>query len=158
MFPGFLSRATLMFDVVSLAMVVVLPVLTWSIYLVKYKRNYVLHKRLQVGLGIALLAAVLLFELDIRLYPGWWEHTKESAFSQSFLRGFLWFHLFFAVSTTILWAWTLIVALRKFPSPAAPNSYSPTHRKLARLAAIDMYWTGLNGWNLYWMACVSTAP
>ena len=45
---GFLgTRASFMLDVVALAMAVLLPVLGWSIYLVKYRQKYALHKRVQ---------------------------------------------------------------------------------------------------------------
>jgi len=53
---GFLgTRATLMLDVVFLAMFVVLPVLAASIYLVRARKNYLWHKRIQVALGITLV-------------------------------------------------------------------------------------------------------
>src|SRR5947207_1895293 len=68
---GFLgTRASLMLDVVFLAMFVVLPALAWSVYLVKVRRNYALHKRVQLTLGTVLLAAVTLFEIDMRV-NGW---------------------------------------------------------------------------------------
>src|SRR5437762_5634615 len=66
--PG--SRGSLMLDVVFLAMFVVVPLLAASIYLVKYRRHYALHKRLQLAMAAILLVAVLLFELDIRI-NGW---------------------------------------------------------------------------------------
>ena len=47
-----------MLDVVFLAMFVVVPVMLYSIYLVRYRRRYRLHKRLQLGLGLILLMAV----------------------------------------------------------------------------------------------------
>ena len=57
MFDGFLgTRASLMLDVVFLAMFVVVPALAWSVYLVKVRRNYGLHKRVQLLLGSVLLA------------------------------------------------------------------------------------------------------
>ncbi len=59
---GFLgSRATFMLDVVFLAMFVVLPVLGFSIYLVRAKKNYLWHKRIQLALGAVLAVAVAAF-------------------------------------------------------------------------------------------------
>ena len=72
---GFLgTRATFMLDVLVLAMAVVVVVLAWSIYQVKYRRRYQVHKWVQVSLGTVLLAAVLLFEIDVRLH-GWEERA-----------------------------------------------------------------------------------
>jgi hypothetical protein len=159
MFSGFLPttrEASFMFDFVVIAMTGVLPVLTWSLYIVKYQRNYALHKRLQVGLGGVLLVAVLLFELDIRLDPSWWDRARQSPyFTNGILRPFLWFHLFCAVSTTVLWAVTLPLAMLRFPNPPRPGSHSRLHLRLAKLSAIGMYVTGLTGWTFYWMAFVA---
>ena len=155
MFPGFLSRATLMFDVVSLAMFLVLPVLTWSIYEAKYRHNYALHKRLQVGLGLVLLVAVLLFEVDIRTHD-WKPLTEASPYHDTTLWPMLWVHLFFSISTTLLWIVTIVLALRKFPNPPTPGPHSRIHVPLARTAALFMFCTALTGWTFYWMAFVAS--
>ena len=64
---GFLgTRASLMLDVVFVAMFAVLPVLGWSILQVRRGR-YLLHKRVQLTLGSILLVTVALFEIDMRL-------------------------------------------------------------------------------------------
>ena len=53
---GFLGTgSTLMLDVVVCALVV--PLLAFSIYTVKARRNYLLHRQLQLSLGAALLLA-----------------------------------------------------------------------------------------------------
>src|SRR4051794_36030704 len=75
--PG--ARGSLMLDVVFVAMFVVVPLLAASIYLVKYQRQYSLHKKLQLAMAAVLLVAVLLFELDIRLH-GWEERAAPSPF------------------------------------------------------------------------------
>lgn len=156
MFPGILpfSRASLMLNVVALAMIIVVPVLTWSIYLVKYKRNFSLHKKLQLILGSSLLVAVTLFEVDIRI-NGWRDLAEPSPYYGTTLNWMLGIHLFFACSATLLWPVTIIGALRKFPNPALPNEYSPKHIRLARLAAFSMYSTAITGWTFYWMAFVA---
>ena len=127
---GFLgTRASIMLDVVFLAMFVVLPVLGWSIYLVKRRRNYLWHKRIQVGLGLVLLVAVSLFEIDMQFLTNWRLRAEVSPYFEidpSDGRGsgavmwVLWIHLVFAVSTAILWTTVIIQALRKFPSPPGP--------------------------------------
>ena len=49
---GFLgTRATLTLDLLVSAMLVVVLVLGWSIYQVRYRRRYLLHKRTQITLG-----------------------------------------------------------------------------------------------------------
>ena len=59
---GFLgTRASLMLDVVALAMLAVLPVLGFSIWLVRCRRLYAIHKRIQLTLASVLLLTVVAF-------------------------------------------------------------------------------------------------
>src|SRR5262245_32668274 len=75
---GFLgTRAPLMVDVVFLAMFAVVAVLAWSVYQVKTRHRYQLHKWTQITLGAVLLVAVILFEIDIRLH-GWEERAANA--------------------------------------------------------------------------------
>jgi uncharacterized membrane protein YozB (DUF420 family) len=160
MFDGFQgTRASLMLDVVALAMVAVVPVLAFSVYQVRYQRNYVLHKRIQLALGAVLLVAVTLFEVDIRMY-GWRHRAAASAFagtdgSTNWVMLSLWIHLFFAISTTLLWIVVITRALANFPSPPEPGPHSPWHLKWARIAAIDMTCTAVTGWVFYYLAFVA---
>ncbi len=105
---GFLgTRASLMLDVVALAMVVLVPALVTSIYLVKYRRQYVWHKRIQVALGAVLLVTVTIFEVDVRLH-GWRHRAMDSPYfgelgELNWVLIALAIHLFFAVTAALLW-------------------------------------------------------
>lgn len=153
MLDGFIphSRATFMLDLVAVAMVIIVPVLAWSIRLVKVHRNYALHRMVQLILGCVLLFAVVLFEIDMRIH-GWRELAKTSRFYGNWLMPVLYVHLFFAIITTILWIVTITQALRKFDNPPVPNAYSPKHKSLAIFAAIGMFCTAVTGWAFYVMA------
>ena len=153
---GFLgTRASLMLDVVFLAMFVVIPVMAWSIYQVKYHRRYSLHKRVQVILGVVLLIAVVAFEVDMRLND-WTPRAEPSPYWNGgwsdVVHISLIVHLFFAIPTTFLWIFVIVQALRRFAKPPEPNEYSPKHRFWARLAAIEMTLTAITGWVFYWLA------
>jgi putative membrane protein len=157
---GFLgTRATFMLDVVVLAMLVVLPVLAASIYLVKYRKQYALHKRLQLTLASALLVVVLLFELDMRV-NGWRDRAEASPYmggsgSTNWVTVALAIHLCFAVTAALLWTIVIVRAVRGFPRPPAPNDHSAWHRRFAKLAAYDMLCTAITGWIFYWLAFVA---
>src|SRR5687768_8123572 len=57
---GFLgTRASLMLDVLVLGMLAVVAVLCWSVYQVKFRRRYLLHKRTQLVLGAVVLVVVV---------------------------------------------------------------------------------------------------
>ena len=176
---GFLqTRASIMLDIVFLAMFAVLPILGASIYLVKYRRRYALHKRIQLILGFVLLAAVALFEIDMRFISGWQERAAESPYykpieaphailSTLYLKVLnrpqvegwvftsLGIHLFFAVTTTLLWTVVIVQALRKIPNPPAPSAHSAAHMFWARIAAVDMALTAFTGWIFYYLAFVA---
>lgn len=153
---GFLgTRAPLIMDVLCVAMLFVLIVLAWSVYQVKVHRRYTLHKWTQISLATILLVLVILFEADVRMH-GWQErsagqlggHASAAALTT------LYVHLVFAISTTILWPVTIVLALRNFANPAMPGPHSKIHVPLARIAALDMLITSFTGWTFYWVAFV----
>ena len=157
---GFLgTRASLMLDVAALAMVVLLPVLGFSIYLVKVRRQYALHKKLQLALGAVLLVTVVLFEAEMRIHG--WRHRAAASPYTAHEGSFDWVltalvvHLFFAVSAALLWVAVIYRALRNFPRPPQPGPHSAWHRRFATLAAIDMVCTAVTGWVFYWLAFVA---
>ena len=158
---GFLgTRASLMLDVVFLAMFFVLPVMGFSIYIVRYRANYALHKKLQLALGGVLAVAVTLFEVDVRLND-WRPRALVSPFysdqwTQGLVNWSLWIHLVFAISTALLWGFVIIQALRKIPSPPGPCGYSASHIRWAKLAALDMVFTTITGWGFYGLAFVAS--
>lgn len=156
---GFLgTRASLMLDVVFVAMFAVVPVLGVSIWLVKYRRAFQLHKQIQLALGIILLVTVVLFEVDMRV-NGWRDRAVESTFYDAThtwhpVNLSLAVHLVFAVTTAVLWVAVIVRALRQFPSPPVPGPHSSSHLFWARLAAIDMVMTSVTGWVFYILAFV----
>ncbi|MBS0265620.1 MAG: DUF420 domain-containing protein [Planctomycetes bacterium] len=160
MSDGFLGyKASLMLDVVVCALVIVVPALLYSLFAVKVRRQYQLHKALQVTLGIVLLAAVGLFELDMRLHGGIdtilakrvrpLTTSEKEAFYQ-----LLYVHLFFAVSTVFLWGTTLVLAWRRIPSPPGPCAHSRQHKILGWLSAADITLTSVTGLLVYYYGFV----
>ncbi len=159
---GFLgTRASIMLDVVFLAMFVVVPAMGVSIYLVRYHRNYAMHKTIQLTLGGVLLIAVTAFEVDMQFITDWQLRAAPSPYFSldnkwgSPVGIALLVHLLFAVPTTVLWVVTIVQALRHFPSPPYPNSYSPRHVLWGRAAAIEMLMTAITGWVFYYLAFVA---
>lgn len=153
---GFLgTRAPFVLDVLCLAMLVVVVVLCWSIYQVKIRRRFSVHKWTQVTLGVILLVVVILFEIDIRLH-GWQDRAAGAIGGQAptATAVALYVHLVFAISTVILWPVTIVLALRSFPNPPMPSDHSRIHIPLARTAAADMVLTAITGWIFYYVAFV----
>lgn len=152
---GFLgTRASLAMDVVVVVLGVLLPCLAWSVWLARNGR-YTLHRRIQLALTAALLLAVGVFEVDVRI-NGWQSRatlTGEAPSTAVWIA--LAIHLFFAITTVCLWPMVLILALRRFPYPPRPSEYSAAHRRWARLAAWDLAATAVTGWIFYCLAFVA---
>jgi hypothetical protein len=163
MLNGFLGyNASFMLDVIVCALVLVVPTLAMSIYLVKVRRKYLLHRNIQLALGVVLLVAVVAFEVDIRRHGGWLaivnkpeQPPRLTGASLEFARNVLWVHLVFAVSTPILWATTITLALRRFPSPPQPAEHSRLHKTLGWLSAADITLTAVTGLYWYYVAFVA---
>ena len=150
-----------MLDVVFLAMFLVVPLLGFSIYLVRYRRAYTLHKWLQVGMGLVLLVAVAAFEIDVRFFTEWEALAVGSPYYVEGTWDPVWIsltiHLFFAVPTPLLWIYVIVAAWIKFPNPPTPGKHSARHVYWGRVAAIMMTLTAMTGWIFYYLAFVATA-
>ena len=160
---GFLgTRGSVMLDFVFLAMFAIVPIMLGSIYLVRFRKQYELHKRIQTILSVVLLVAVTAFEIDLRFFSNWVERAEPSRFFNSehqwsCAAGIaLIIHLCFAVPTPLLWIFVIVQGHRKFPKPAAPCDYSSTHKLTARMAALGMTGVWITGSIFYWMAFVAT--
>lgn len=142
-------------DVVLVGLLATLPLLALSIHVVRHRRDHLLHKRLQLAIISALLAAIVVFEVDIRLVSDWRVRAAPSPYWPVGVLAALGVHLVFAVSTLVLWTWVAWEAWRRFPSPPAPNAHGPRHRWSARLAALDLLLTAVTGTFFYWLAFVA---
>ncbi|MDA0832078.1 MAG: DUF420 domain-containing protein [Planctomycetota bacterium] len=158
---GFLGYQTsLMLDVVVCALVLVVPLVILSLYLVKVRHNYLWHRNLQILLGVTLLVAVGAFEIDMQLVHGGWENIvsrrepSRSPEEMQTIRYFLWFHLCFAVTTPVLWIITMQKALKHFPNPPTPSAHSHSHKRLGWLSTIDLVMTSLTGLWWYYVAFI----
>ena len=152
---GFLgTRASIGMDVVLVGLVALLPVLAWSVAAVRRGR-YGLHKSLQLFIAAALAAAIVVFEIDVRLVSDWKTRAATSPWWPGGVLAALAVHLVFAVSTFALLVWVLWEAVARFPSPPAPGTHGPRHRRMARLAAADLVLTAVTGTVFYWLAFVA---
>lgn len=150
------TRASLMMDIVFTAMMIVVPVMAWSIWTVRKGQKYSKHKWVQLTLALTLLVAVVLFELEMRLV-GWQNRATDSPFWtdggwNDAIDYSLAIHLLFAIPTPILWGVVIVLALKRFPSPPRPSAHSGTHRFWARLGTIGMLLTSVTGWIFYYFA------
>ena len=159
---GFLGQdaSTFMLDFVVTALVLIVPALLVSLYLVKVKRNYLAHRNLQLTLAGVLLVAVIAFEIDVRMHGGWREIVGArtpalSAEQFETVKQTLYVHLVFAISTPLLWGTTIVLALKRMPKPPAPCEHSRLHKTLGWLSVIDLVLTSATGLLFYYRAFIA---
>ncbi len=158
---GFLGNdASFMLDFVVTALIAIVPLQLYSLYLVRYRRQFLFHRNLQIALGVTLLVAVTAFEVDMQWVHGGWQNIVNKNPESPRLTGdafahvsnVLKIHLFFAISTPFLWAATLFHALRRFPNPPVPGQPSRLHKTLGWLSVIDIVGTSVTGLWFYYVA------
>lgn len=159
---GFLgTRASLMLDVVFVAMFAVLPLMALSTFLVRFHQKWQWHKRIQLTLAGVLLLAVTAFEVDMHYLTDWTARAQPSPYFDADAKWAspvgtaLLVHLCFAVPTAIVWLYVVVGALRRFSVPPVPGPYSAHHRFWGWLATIGMAMTAITGWVFYWMGFVA---
>ena len=163
MTDGFLGyRTSFMLDFVVVALVLIVPILVYSLYAVKVRRQYTRHRNLQLLLGLVLLVAVGLFEIDLQLVQKGWQNvvakrvTPLTPEQLGFVRTVLRVHLVFAISTPLLWATTIGLALGRMQSPPQPCGHSRLHKTLGWISTIDIVLTSVTGLVFYYFAFVAS--
>lgn len=160
---GFLGyRTSFMLDFVVVALVVIVPLLLISLWLVRFRQKYSAHRTMQLLLGFVLLIAVGAFEVDLQIVHGGWENivAKQNLEPDvlerkiSSVRPWLLFHLLFAVTTPFFWIATIVLALWKFPRPPQPGRHSRWHRRLGWVSTVDITMTSVTGLIFYYVAFV----
>ena len=152
---GFLgTRGDILMDIVMLSFIVILPLLVISW---RYARcgEYVQHRAIQLTLALVLAVAVALFELDLKLSGGIFELTRESAYAgTTMLNSLIYGHTLVAIGSTVVWVPLVIISLRKFSTPPAPNAFSASHRFWGRTGMLLMILSGSSALPLYYMGFV----
>lgn len=158
---GFIGyKTSFMLDFVVCALAIIVPLMLYSLWLVKVKKAFRKHKWMQLSLGIILLVAVTAFEVDLQMVHGGWEnivrksHPEDAALAVKIAESqpYLWVHLVFAVTTPVVWFTTLILAFRRFSSPPKPSEHSRLHKILGWLATVDITLTAVTGLIFYYVA------
>jgi len=143
---GFLgTRADFIVDFV-MTVSALLPLLLLAAILQARKERYDLHKWSQITLFTVVNILVIALEIDIR-FGGIDEVIEQSRYygSDTLTTVFL-VHLFFAISSTLLWFWLIIISVRRYPV-----HFRFPHKKYGIITYIDIVLTVITGWMLYAM-------
>jgi putative membrane protein len=118
------------------------------------RRRLDAHRRLQVGLLVVCIAAVLVLELCIRLAGGSGAFLAHSGAQRTGLvRVVLAVHVTCAVATYAAWTWLAVVSHRRFRG-SLPGSFSRRHRQVGRLVYRGLCLTAISAAVMYTLAFI----
>ena len=144
------TKAPLFMDIVTL-IVTALPFLLFGSILLAVKKRFALHKLTQVILFIVTAIVVLFFEYGVRMDGGIEKYMSYTDISDSFVIGFLAFHITVAMGAIILWARLLYLSLKASKAGDLPGSFSTYHKKFARATTIAILLTAITGFGVYYI-------
>ena len=147
-----LSRASLSFDIIVVILLIVFPILFYSISLVK-KKQYKKHQFFQILIASILLVALILFEIDININD-WKQRAVASPYYNTWIFPLLYCHLFFAITTLLVWIVTIYLASVHF-RPVKPNKHSRLHRLLGKVSILSLLSTTSTGFFFYYLAFIA---
>lgn len=150
--PGPLgTRADILVDIVMLSFVIILPILIISWRTARIRKDYAVHRKIQITLGVTLAIVVAIFEYDLAMSGGIYELTKGGQYEgTSILIWTINIHTLFAVVTSFIWVGLIVVSMFKFDNPPEPNTFSKMHRFWGITGMITMIGTGVTAPPLYY--------
>ena len=146
-----------MLDIVFLGMFVIVVAMAVSVFLVRVRRKYLLHRNIQIALASILAVVIVAFEIDVRYVTDW---RRLAAASPYFDSGIVYYslivHLVFAIPCPFVWAIVIWRAIKKFPAELQPGEHSREHILWGRIAAILFLLTAATGCTFYWLAFIAS--
>ena len=152
-YTGFLgSRASSAFDLAYLILLLLIPTLVWSLELLILRKNYLLHKRVQLSITLAFLVATAVF--FAAFFLNGWRHRAAPSVSEipAITYMTLTIHLVFWLITGLIWMWLLVQSLRKIPNPPQACEFGPFYIFWSVMLALQLFLTTLTGWEFYLLA------
>lgn len=153
--PGFLgTRGDLLMDVVVVAIVLTPFLFLWAVRFAR-RGQYTQHRNLQTTLLGVLLAAVILFEVDIRVSGGTEAFLAGSPhLGSALLKWLLRVHVLVAVASFSLWCFLVGQAWRA-RMDLHPHLFTAAHRRRGYLVFAGTIFTAVSGVWLYWLGFVA---
>ena len=144
---GFLgTRADFIVDLV-ITVSGFLPFLLLFAFYLAAKGEFVKHKYLQITLFSALTLLVIALEVDVR-FGDLADISKQSPYAGTIeLMVVFLVHLFFALSSFIMWLWLIIKSTKRYP-----KHFEFDHKKWGKLLFLDIILMAVTGWILYYLS------
>lgn len=148
---GFLgTRGDVLMDAVVVAIVLTPLLFLWAVRLAR-RGEFARHRNLQTALLGLLLAAVVLFEVDIRLSGGTAAFMADSPYlGSALLKWLLRMHVVVAILSFGLWSYLVVQAWRA-RMDLYPQLFTAAHRRRGYWVFAGTVFTAVSGVWLYWL-------
>jgi hypothetical protein len=146
------SRASTAFDLAYLILLLMIPILVWSLELLLLRKNYLLHKKVQLLLTLAFLIATAVF--FAAFFLNGWRHRAAASVAEipAITYMTLTIHLAFWLITGLIWIGLLVQSLRKIPNPPQACEFGPFYVFWLVMLVLQLFLTTLTGWEFYLLA------
>ena len=145
---GFLGTRADAFVDVAMVFFAAAPFLMGHALRLAAQRRYRAHRRLQVGVLVGGIVAVLLLEGSIRFGGAVEAFAVSAYYGTATMAGLFAVHLAVAVPTFVGWCLLAVLSWRRYPR-ILPGSFGPRHRFWGRLTFAGLWLTCVTGMGLY---------
>ena len=145
---GFLGTRADVFVDIAMVFFAGAPFLMTQALRLAAQRRFHAHRRLQVGVLLLAIVAVLLLEGSIRFGHAVDAFTVSTYYGTATMAGLFAVHLALAGPTFVGWTVLALLSWRRFPR-VLPGSFSPRHRFWGWLTFVGLWLTCVTGVGLY---------
>ncbi|MDY0116021.1 MAG: DUF420 domain-containing protein [Sulfurimonadaceae bacterium] len=145
---GFLGTgAPLYLDIVTIYFAI-LPFLLFGGIAFAINRNHEMHYKMQLSTFLLTLVMVVIFELGMRMSGGFGKYMEDVNINETFMFGFLIFHILIALISVVLWTILIYSAVKEYKLQHEPIVKS--HKKLGMIVYAGMSMTSFTGILIYY--------
>lgn len=145
---GFLGTgAPIYLDIVTIYFAI-LPFLFFGGIAFAINKKYEMHYKFQLSTFILTLVMVVIFELGMRISGGFGKYMEDANIDETFMLGFLIFHILIALVSVVLWTILIYSAVKEYKLKHEPIVKS--HKKLGMVVYGGMSITSFTGILIYY--------
>lgn len=145
---GFLQTdAPIYLDMVTVYFAI-LPFLLFGGIVFAINKNHEAHYKMQLSTYIFTLIMVIIFEIGMRMSGGFAKYMEDTTINETFMLGFLIFHILIALSSVVLWTILIYSAVKEYKLKHQPIVKS--HKKLGMIVYGGITMTSFTGVLIYY--------
>jgi len=152
---GFLETRALLYMDIMILFLSILPLFFALSIFFAMRGYYRVHKATQIALFLVSIAMLGFFAYIVHYQHGFDTLLLKSSIAPNQATLFLVVHIIIALTTVILWFFTLMYGIEDSKRRALPGVYSQSHKRSGRRVFLGIFLTSLSSIALYWLFFVS---